>query len=320
MTLWDGRKVPRIGVGCWAIGGRTTAGNVATSYGDVDDARSLAGLRLAGELGARLFDTAAYYGGGHSEQLLGQAFGARQDIVLVTKVGAPVDPGTRETGPLDLSPEAIRASVDRSRRNLRRDRLDLLLFHINDCPPAEAAPVFDTFGQLRDEGKIAAFGWSTDFVASARVFAERPGFVAVENDFNVFDRNPELMDYAQAAGLVSINRVPLAMGLLTGKYSAGLHVGAGDVRGEPLPWMKFFKQGVANPDYAARLEAIREVLTTGGRSLAQGALGWILAKAPNALPVPGFKTPEQIRDNLGALEKGPLPAGAMDQIDVLLGV
>jgi aryl-alcohol dehydrogenase-like predicted oxidoreductase len=108
------------------------------------------------------------------------------------------------------------------------------------------------------------------------------------------------------------------MGMLTGKYNAGARIPAGDVRAEPLDWMTFFKNGVANPDYVTRLEVIRELLTSGGRTLAQGALGWILARSPVALPVPGFKTPEQVRDNLGALEKGPLPNSVMHEIDVLL--
>jgi aryl-alcohol dehydrogenase-like predicted oxidoreductase len=82
--------------------------------------------------------------------------------------------------------------------------------------------------------------------------------------------------------------------------------------------MTFFKDGAAHPEYLRRLEAIRDLLTAGGRTLAQGALGWILAKSSAALPVPGFKTETQVRDNLGALEKGPLPASAMAEIERLL--
>jgi len=318
MQIWTGRDIPRIGVGCWAIGGDVLAGQTHTGYGSVDDAQSLAGLRAADELGARLFDTAAYYGGGHSERLLGQTFGDRDDIVIVTKFGTAVDSETRRAGDTDLSPAGIRASVERSRQNLRRDRLDLLLFHINHYPPGQSVEVFDTLEALRSEGRIGAYGWSNDDVAGVRAFADREGFVAIENDFNVFTPATDLMRYAQDRHLVAISRLPLAMGMLTGKYNSGLRIAAGDVRAEPLDWMTFFKNGVANPDYVKRLEAIRELLTTGGRTLAQGALGWILAKSPVALPVPGFKTPEQVRDNLGALEKGPLPQSVMQEIDVLL--
>ena len=319
MTIWTGKAVPRIGMGCWAIGGDVLAGQTHTAYGNVDDAQSLAGLKLADEMGARLFDTAAYYGGGHSERLLGQTFGDRDDIVIVTKFGTEVDAETRRAGDTDLSPEGIRASVERSRKNLRRDRLDLLLFHINHHPPEQSVEVFDTLEALRSEGRIGAYGWSNDDVTGVRAFADRAGFVAIENDFNVFTPATELMAYAEDKHLVAISRLPLAMGMLTGKYNTGARIPAGDVRAEPLDWMTFFKNGVANPEYVKRLEAIRELLTTGGRTLAQGALGWILARSPVALPVPGFKTPEQVRDNLGALEKGPLPATVMHEIDVLLG-
>ncbi len=193
-----------------------------------------------------------------------------------------------------------------------------MLFHVNEYPPAEAGFVFDTLAELRQRGWIEAFGWSTDAVASAKTFADRDGFVAVENDFNVFDRADDMMAFVAERQLISISRLPLAMGLLSGKSSAGASVGAGDIRGRNVDWMKFFKAGKANPEFVKRLEAIREVLTTGGRTLAQGALGWILARSTHALPVPGFKTEAQVRDNFGALEKGPLPASAMAEIDRLL--
>lgn len=319
MTIWTGKAVPRVGLGCWAIGGDVLAGQTHTGYGQVDDAQSLAGLKVADEMGARLFDTAAYYGGGHSERLLGQTFGDRDDIVIVTKFGTEVDAETRRAGDTDLSPGGIRASVERSRKNLKRDRLDLLLFHINHHPPEQSVEVFDTLEALRSEGRIGAYGWSNDAVNGVRAFADREGFVAIENDFNVFTPATELMRYAEDKHLVAISRLPLAMGMLTGKYNTGARIPAGDVRAEPLDWMTFFKNGVANPEYVKRLEAIRELLTTGGRTLAQGALGWILARSSAALPVPGFKTPEQVRDNLGALAKGPLPVSVMHEIDVLLG-
>ena len=112
------------------------------------------------------------------------------------------------------------------------------------------------------------------------------------------------MAIAERERLVSLSRLPLAMGLLTGKYTAGTKLPGNDVRGGNAEWMVFFRDGAANPHYLARLAAIRELLTSGGRTLAQGALGWILARSPIALPVPGFTRPEQIEDNLGALDKG----------------
>jgi aryl-alcohol dehydrogenase-like predicted oxidoreductase len=318
ITLWDGRSVPRIGVGCWAIGGKQMAGSTSVNYAGTNDADSLAGLHAAAEMGARFFDTATAYGYGHSEELLGQAFGGRDDIVIVTKFAYSGDSQTRIGYEPDVTPAGIRSSIDASRRRLRRDRLDLALLHINDHPPKTAGPIFDTLEALVAEGKIAAFGWSTDAVDSVRAFADRPGFVAVENDFNLFDRAEAMMDFVAQRGLLSISRLPLAMGLLTGKYNSGARVGAGDIRSEGLDWLKFFSNGKANPQFATRIEAVRDLLTGDGRTLAQGALGWILARSPNALPVPGFKTEAQVRDNLGALAKGPLSPATMAEIDVIL--
>jgi aryl-alcohol dehydrogenase-like predicted oxidoreductase len=294
--------VPRVGVGCWAIGG--------VDYGEVYDHVSIAGLRLAYEMGARVFDTAIAYGWGRSERVLGRALGNADDAVFVTKFGPPAE---------QLSPGMIRASIDTSRFNLMRDRIDLALFHLNGYDPGQAGFVFDTIAELRTRGWIGAFGWSTDAPASVRAFADRDGFVAIENDFNVFMPADELMQLASEKNLVSISRLPLAMGMLTGKYSDGRAVGDSDIRASGVDWMVFFKDGKAHPDYLRRLESLRELLTTGGRTLAQGALSWILARSPIALPVPGFKTEAQIRDNLGVLEKGPLPAAIMDEIDTVLG-
>lgn len=318
MKLWNDREVPRIGVGCWAIGGSMYAGDMPLNYAGANDVTSKAGLNLAYELGARLFDTAAGYGGGHSERLVGEVLGHRDDVVIVTKFGFTVDPDTRLAGAPAVSDAEIRTIVDTSRRNLRRDRIDCLLFHINEYPPEQAGPVFDTLDALVAEGKVAAYGWSTDFPNSLAAYADRPHFVAVENDYNLFTPAAEVMAIAEAKRLISISRLPLAMGLLTGKFKAGEAIDKTDIRSQPLDWMVFFKNGKPVPEYVAKLEALRELLTVGGRSLAQGALGWILAKSPVALPVPGFKTEAQIRDNLGALAKGPLPANVMTEIESIL--
>ena len=320
MKLPDGRAVPRIGIGTWAAGGAARWGDTATIYGEVDDARSQAALAMAYEIGARVFDTAAAYGAGNAELILGRALKGKDDAVIVTKVGYFGDPETRKIAPEDASPAAIRASIDNSRKRLQRDRIDVALLHINEYPVERAGEVFDTLGLLRNEGKIAGFGWSTDHPERLAAYAPREGFVAVENDFNVFTPASELMAVAERESLVSFSRLPLAMGLLTGKYTPGMKLPANDVRGGNAAWMVFFRNGAANPDYLSRLAAIRDLLTSGGRTLAQGALGWILAKSAIALPVPGFTRPEQVVDNLGALEKGPLPGAVMAEIDAVLNV
>lgn len=313
IALWDGRTVPRVGIGCWAIGGAVTV-----SYAGANDVDSLSGLRAADEMGAKLFDTSSAYGFGHSERLLGQVFGERDDIVIVTKFAYSGDPETGLDYPPDVTPAGIRRSIEASRRNLRRDRLDLALLHINEHPPEEAGPIFDTLQDLVAEGKIAGFGWSTDAVDSVRAFADRPGFVAVEHDFNLFDRAEAMTGFVAERKLLALSRLPLAMGLLTGKYNQGQRVAAGDIRSGVVDWMKFFSGGTATPDFVARLETVRALLTSDGRSLAQGALGWILARSPQALPVPGFRTEAQVRDNLGTLARGPLRPEVMTEIDTIL--
>ena len=132
-----------------------------------------------------------------------------------------LDPETRKIAPEDASPAAIRASIDNSRKRLQRDRIDVALLHINEYPVERAGEVFDTLGLLRNEGKIGGFGWSTDHPERLAAYAPREGFVAVENDFNVFTPASELMAVAERENLVSFSRLPLAMGLLTGKYTPG---------------------------------------------------------------------------------------------------
>lgn len=318
MRIWTGAEVPRVGLGCWAIGGPSANEGPSTSYGAVDDAVSRKALRLGYELGARVFDTAAGYGAGHSEILVGEEISGFADAVIVTKFGYDVDDVKRTSGPHNVTPEGIRATTDGSRRRLKRDRLDLALLHLNDMDPALAPQVFDTLETLVAEGSIAAYGWSTDFMPQALASVDYPHFVAFENDYNVFTPAKELMALAQARGKVSLSRLPLAMGLLTGKYRPDTPLNSDDVRAQAHPWLRFFKDGKPSAAYLERIGALRDLLQTGERTLAQGALGWILAKSPVALPVPGFKTEAQVKDNLGASEKGPLPATVMAEIDTVL--
>lgn len=317
-ALWNGRTVPRIGMGCWAMGGPLYAGAVPLSYGEVDDDASCRGIAAALEMGVRVFDTSPNYGAGHSEIVLGQAVGDRDDVLIFTKVGQSGDLATRQALAPDASPAAIRSSVEASRKRLRRDRLDLLQLHLNDYPIERAQEVFDTCDALVDEGLITAYGWSTDYADRAAAFADRKNFVAVQHDFNVFQPARDVLDVVEANGLVSLSRLPLAMGLLTGKYRPGAATGANDVRASGVDWLVYFRDGEPTPGYSQKLAAVRDLLTVSGRTLAQGALGWILARSSATLPLPGFKSEAQVRDNIGALEKGPLPRDVMDQIDLVL--
>lgn len=318
MTLWSGQSVPRIGLGCWAIGGPTLNDGPSTSYGATDDAQSRAALRAGYEMGARVFDTAAGYGAGHSEMLVGEEIAHHADAVIITKFGFEVDHANRRNGDVNVTPAGIRSVIAGSRSRLKRDRIDLALLHLNEMDPALAPQAFDTLETLVAEGWIGAYGWSTDFMPQARAGADYPHFVAIENDYNVFTPARALMDFISSRNLVSISRLPLAMGLLTGKYAPDTKLGGDDVRAQAHAWLRFFRDGKPSAEYLTRLGAIRDLLQTGGRTLAQGALGWILASSDRALPVPGFRSVAQVRDNLGTLEKGPLPPQTMAEIATLL--
>ena len=311
ITLWNGRTIPRLGMGCWAIGGPFYAGDVPLGWGDVDDRESIAAIHRAVDLGISFFDTASNYGAGHSEEVLGEALRGRDEVVIATKFGFATDPATKQATGAFADPDFIRASVETSLTRLRRERLDLLQFHINDFPPEQSDAVFDTLDALRGEGKIDAYGWSTDFPDRAARHAKRPGFVAVQHNMNVFAPASELVSIVEANNLVSINRGPLAMGLLSGKFKPDQTLGAKDVRSASasLDWMIYFRDGRIAPEYAGRLDAVRELLRSGGRTLTQGALGWLWAKSPRTLPIPGFRTTAQVEENAGALNKGPLPGG-----------
>ena len=168
-------------------------------------------------------------------------------------------------------------------------------------------------------GKIRAYGWSTDSPERAAVFAEGQHCVAIQHQMNVLDDNPALIALCEEFNLASINRGPLAMGLLTGKFGAGATLPIDDVRGRHSPeWMRYFKDGQPNPVWLKKLEAVRDILTSQGRTLAQGALAWLWGRSKQTLPIPGFRTIAQVEENCAALNHGPLTAEQMREINGLL--
>ena len=309
----SGIEVSAIGMGCWAIGGPLFLDDKPIGWGKVDDDESIRALRRAADLGVTLFDTADIYGAGHSETLVAAALGERHDeIVIATKVGHSFEEGTtRATGPR-AEPEYIRTSCDASLRRLQTDRIDLYQFHLNGHDLAEAAVVRDVFEELVAAGKIRAYGWSTDDPERAALFAEGEHCTAVQQRLNVFAGNAETLAVCEANDLASLNRGPLAMGLLTGKFTADSTLPDDDVR---HGWN--FHEG-EKADQLRKLEDLREVLTSGGRTLAQGALGWLLARSDKTLPIPGFKTVAQVEENVAAADFGPLSDEQMRQIDDIL--
>ena len=313
--IWDKQSIPALGLGCWAIGGVCNAGDTPVGWGPIDDAESIRAIHCAVDLGIRFFDTAQAYGAGHSEEILGQALAAHPEVLIGTKVGIAIDPARKQMMGQEFSRDAIFASIDASLRRLQRERIDLVHLHLNSLPIDDAAGVFDTLDILRAAGKINVFGWSTDYPDRAAAFAERDGFVSVQHAMNVFFRADALVPVIERHGLLSINRSPLAMGVLSGKYDNDSRIGTGDVRSISAQWLDYFKDGHVAPEYVERLDTVRDLMQSDGRTLVQGALAWLWARTPNSLPIPGFRTGAQVRDLAGALEKGPLPAVVMNKIE-----
>jgi len=135
----------------------------------------------------------------------------------------------------------------------------------------------------------------------------------------VLNDNADMVSVCEARGLGGINKGPLAMGLLSGKYQNGLTVGAGDIRSKAPDWLRYFSNGAAVPEWAARVDAVRDVLTSGGRTMSQGALAWLWARSPNLVPIPGIRTVAQATENAGALSAGPLSPAEFGQIQSILG-
>ena len=307
-------------MGCWAIGGPFWRGASPSGWGEVDDEESIRAIHAALELGITFFDTANVYGAGHSERVLGRALkGVRNQVVIASKFNAVFDEQTRQVSGSDTSPQGIRDACEASLKRLGTDHLELLQFHDGGFPVEQAGPVRDTLEALVHEGKIRSYGWSTDLADRASFFAQGPGCSAIQLQLNVFEDNPAVLELCERENLAAINRGPLAMGLLTGKYTSNTQPSADDVRGVNSPaWMKYFQNGKPSPEYLTKLDAVRQVLTSGGRTLSQGALAWLWARSPTTLPIPGFRTVAQVTENCGALKLGPLTSAQMAEIAGLL--
>jgi len=317
----SGIEISALGMGCWAIGGPAWAGETPIGWGEVDDDESMRAIHAALELGVSFFDTANVYGAGHSERVLGRALaGRRADVVIATKFNGLFDEATRQMTGADASPGGIRTACEESLTRLGTDYIDLYQFHDNGYPADKALPVRETLEALVREGKIRAYGWSTDFADRAAIFAQGPRCTAIQLQLNVLDDNPAVIALCERHDLAAICRGPLAMGLLTGKYTAETTPSPDDVRGEHSPdWMKYFAGGKPNPEWLAKRDAVREILGSGGRTVAQGALAWLWGRSPKTFPIPGFRAVEQVKENAGAMEFGPLSSEQMSAIAELLG-
>jgi aryl-alcohol dehydrogenase-like predicted oxidoreductase len=309
----SGISVSPVGFGAWAIGGPAFRDGNPIGWGAVDDDESVAAIHAALDAGITFFDTANIYGAGHSERVIGRALaGRRGDVVIATKFGNLFDEATRQATARDASADSIRAQCDSSLGRLGVDVIDLYQLHLGDYDLDKAEDVVATLEGLVDVGKIRAFGWSTDDPARIALFARSPHCAAAQVHFNVIDDRPAIVDVIEELHLAGVNRGPLAMGALTGKFNRQTTFEADDVR-------RHFD--FENGKEARNLEAlarIGDVLRSDGRSLAQGSLSWLLARSPAFVPIPGIRTVAQAEENAGAIAHGPLGGAQMDEIETLL--
>jgi aryl-alcohol dehydrogenase-like predicted oxidoreductase len=315
----SGIEVSALGLGCWAIGGPFILDGIPDGWGNVDDTESIKAINRALELGVTYLDTADAYGVGHSEEIVGKAIShKRSEVVIATKFGYFGNESTKTLHGTNVTPGYIERACEASLKRLNTDYIDLYQLHVWDLPVSEIEPVCNTLDQLVEKGKIRAYGWSTDLVGGAKLFAERAHCSAILHTLNVFMDAPQMVRLCEDNDLASINRSPLAMGFLSGKFSSESFLSKNDVRGAGHAWVPYFKDGKPVPEFLRMLNDVKEILTSNGRTLTQGALAWIWGKSGNTIPIPGFKTVKQVEENAKAMEFGPLKPEQMNEIDQIL--
>ncbi|MER6221622.1 aldo/keto reductase [Streptomyces sp. 900105755] len=297
----SGQRASVVGLGTWQLG---------ADWGEVDDKDALAVLETAAESGVTFFDTADVYGDGRSEQTIAAFLRGRPDldVLVATKMGRRA-----EQVPENYVLDNFRAWNDRSRRNLGVDRLDLVQLHCPPTPVYSSDAVYDALDTLVEEERIAAYGVSVETSAEALTAIGRPGVASVQIILNPFRMKPlyEVLPAAREAGVGIIARVPLASGLLSGKYTKDTVFAADDHRtynrhGEAFDQGETFS-GV---DYATGVEAAAEfaALAPEGYTPAQLALRWIVDQPGVTTVIPGARNPEQARANAAAAELPQLPS------------
>ncbi|WP_299852742.1 aldo/keto reductase [uncultured Roseovarius sp.] len=307
-----------LGMGCWPIGGAMFSGDQPLGYTNVDDDESIPTIHAALDAGITLFDTAPAYGAGHAERILCRALKKRPEALIATKFGTGIIEESKQITENEDDPASVLPAIERSLTRLGRDRIDVLILHLNSLPVPKAEALFDEVEKACAAGKVRSYGWSTDFSESAVAFADRPAFVAVEYAMNVLLDAPRMRRALRENNLIALIRSPLAMGLLGGNYGVGDVMRKDDIRATSNPRTDYFADGKVNPAYFAKLDTIRALLRTGGRTLAQGAIGWLWAQDGANIPIPGARTVEQIEGLAGALAFGALPDDVVAQIEALI--
>ena len=303
-----GRDFSEIGFGAWQIG---------ADWGQVSEDEALETLRAAADAGVTFFDTADVYGDGRSERLVGRLKAERPEIFVATKMGRRVEQVVE-----NYTPANFRAWNDRSRTNLGMDTLELVQLH---CPPTDLyylPAVFEDLEAMVSEGRIAAYGVSVERVEEALKAIEYPNVASVQIIFNPFRQRPAGVFFEQASkrGVGVIVRVPLASGLLTGKYTRETTFGADDHRtfnrhGELFDVGETF----AGVPYDAALEAVDALrrLVPDAVGMAAFALRWILMNDAVSVVIPGAKSADQARRNAEATHLPTISPSVMSEIGAI---
>lgn len=302
-----GWNVSTVSFGAWAIGG---------SWGRVDDAESLAALHAAVDHGVNFFDTADVYGDGRSERLLAELYRAHGDgIIVATKAGRRLDPHVAR----GYDRRNLTAFVERSLVNLGRDALDLVQLH---SPPTDVYYMPEVFGIMDDlvrDGKVRYWGVSVEKVEEALKAIEYPGVVTVQIIFNIFRQRPSELFFEQARrrNVGVLARVPLASGLLTGKFTRATAFESDDHRafnraGEAFDVGETFG-GVPWERGLDAVDALRRACPAG-MTLTELALRWILMFDAVTCAIPGARRPAQVAENAHAADLPPLPRPTMDAV------
>ncbi len=196
--------------------------------------------------------------------------------------------------------------------------MDLWQLHLSDLDPVLAEDLVATCEDLVHEGEVRAYGWSTDDPARAAVFAAGPHCAVVQHTLDVLDDAADLLSLCEQHDLASVGRSPLAMGLLSERVTADTTVAPGDVRHRQPQWLHWFTDGRPTPEFLTRRDAVGDLLSSDGRTLAQGALAWVWARSPRTVPIPGCRTVAQVEENVGAMTHGPLTPGQFAEVEAVL--
>jgi aryl-alcohol dehydrogenase-like predicted oxidoreductase len=304
-----GYSVSTISFGAWAIGG---------SWGQVDDDTSLGALRAFVEAGGNFFDTADVYGDGRSERLIARLAREFPDTFRVaTKVGRRLRPHAAEM----YTAANVEAHIDRSLKNLETDVLDLVQLH---CPPTAVYSddaLFDGLRDIQQKGKVRHWGVSVETIDEATTAIRHDVVCSVQIIFNVFRQRPAevFLDAAKRAHVGVLARVPLASGLLTGKFKPDTQFAKDDHRnfnqhGEAFDAGETFSGlGGHLDDAFAAVESLRP-LVPAGQTLTQFALRWILMHDSVTCAIPGARNPEQAKANAAASDLPPLTPDVMESV------